>query len=133
MARDWGQAWSTAWGVSWVSTPTTVIHVGGDDAPRKRKRRKERHELFQEIEATIHGLLHPESVESEERALPALAADGTAAGRAARAVDELLILAQGQHDLLQRAAAIRAELDLAIEARNRMLDQDEEDALLWMF
>ena len=53
--------------------------------------------------------------------------------RARRAVDELLVLAQGQHDLLQRAAALRAELRDLEAAQQRAIEQDDEDALIWMF
>lgn len=108
-----------------------VILIGGDDAPRKRRRRKERHDLFQEIEKTVYALLHPEPSDTERVAEPAPA--GGVDDRARRAVDELLVLAQGQHDLLQRAAALRTELKQIEEARARMLEQDEEDALIWMF
>lgn len=110
-----------------------VIVIGGDDAdaPRTRKRRKERREPFQEIEKTIHALLHPEQAVSVSEAgeVHARGVDE----HARRAVDELLVLAKGQHDLIQRATALRAELRAIDEARERMLEQDEEDALTWMF
>lgn len=62
-----------------------------------------------------------------------MAVEPIATGAARRALDELAVLAQGQHDLLQRTAALRAELKRLEDARNRMLEQDEEDALIWMF
>lgn len=108
-----------------------VILIGGDDAPRKRRRRKERHDLFQEIEKTVYALLHPEPSVPRPEAEPVHV--GRVDDRARRAVDELLVLAQGQHDLLQRAAALRMELGEIEAAHNRMLEQDEEDALIWMF
>lgn len=108
-----------------------VILIGGDDAPRKRRRRKERHDLFQEIEKTVYALLHPEPANTERAAEPVPA--GGVDDRARRAVDELLVLAQGQHDLLQRAAALRAEIRELEAAQQRAIEQDDEDALIWMF
>jgi hypothetical protein len=112
-----------------------VILIGGDDAPRKRRRKeKDRHDLFREIENTIHELLHPAPVVEAAEEVPA----GRETGAVRRALDELLILAEGQHDLLQRAASLRAEVS-ATEAKRqqelhqRALEQDEEDALIWMF
>lgn len=102
----------------------SVILVGGDDAPRKRKRkRREQHELFQELEATVHALLHPDSaVEAPEEVQASLDS-----GTARQIVDELVVLAQGQHQLMQRAAAIREELTRLETARR---EQDEEDEFL---
>lgn len=109
--------------------PPTIIITGGDDAPKsRRKRRKETHDTFREMEATIHGLLHPGPETVQE-----VGVEPVAAGAARHALDELVVLAQGQHDLLQRAAALRAELKQLEDARARMLEQDEEDALIWMF
>jgi hypothetical protein len=131
VALRWGNAWGTSWATSWDrAEQETVVIIGGDDAPRRtrRKRRKEQHDLFRELEATIHGLLHPPAeVLREEPVKP------VAAREAGRALDELVVLAQGQHALLQRAAALRAELAQFEDHRKAMLEQDEEDALIWMF
>ena len=130
MPNRWGTSWGTSWASSWdraeVIEPTVVL-IGGDDAPgAKRKRRKADHDLFQEIESTVHALLHPAPVEA-----PAISPVVPESAR--RAVDELVVLAQGQHDLLQRAAALRAELREYEAQRQALLEQDEEDALIWMF
>ena len=124
MASAWGNSWARAWGNSWGSTQAVVIY-GGDDAPRTRRARKEQYDLFQDMERTVHRLLHP-----EPEAAPVAQIDTDAARRA---VDELVVLAQGQHALLQRVAAIRAELQAYEAQRQAMLEQDEEDALIWMF
>lgn len=114
-----------------VLAPTVVVY-GGDDAPAKRRRRrKERDELFREIESTVHALLHPEPSVPRPEAEP-VAGRGVD-DQARRAIDELLVLAQGQHDLLQRAAALRAELRDLEAAQQQALEQDDEDALIWMF
>ncbi len=112
-----------------IGAPPTITIIGGDDAPRsRRKRRKERRDIFREMEATIHGLLHPESKPVQE-----VGVEPATPGAARRALDELGVLAQGQHDLLQRAAALRAELAGIEDAQDRMMEQDEEEALLCMF
>lgn len=112
-----------------VLTPPTITIIGGDDAPRsRRKRRKERRDIFREMEATIHGLLHPESETVQE-----VGVEPVAAGAARRALDELVVLAQGHHGLLQRASALRAEIAGIEDAQDRMMEQDEEEALLCMF
>ena len=112
-----------------VLTPPTITIIGGDDAPRsRRKRRKERRDIFREMEATIHGLLHPESETVQE-----VGVEPVAAGAARHALDELVVLAQGQHDLLQRAAALRAALREYETARQAAIEQDEEDAMIWLF
>ena len=101
-----------------------VVIFGGDDAPpKKRKRRKERHELFRELEATIHALLHPAPEVEEDAPIPA----PLEAGTARQLVDELVVLAEGQHQLIQRAAALRAELAQLETARR---EQEEEDEFL---
>lgn len=108
----------------------TIILVGGDDAPPKRKGpRRDREQLFREIESTVHTLLHPKP--ESERAGGVSPPEQTE--DLGRRVDELVVLAQGQHRLLQRAAAIRAELNRIEADRQVMLEQDEEDALLLMF
>lgn len=106
-----------------VLEPAVIVY-GGDDAPRKRARRKERRDLFREIEQTVHALLHPPADVAVSKPVEV---------KAKQAVDELLVLAQGQHDLLQRAARLRSEVNELESLRQRMLEQDEEDAMLWMF
>ena len=101
-----------------------IILIGGDDAPRKKKKtRKERHELFRDIEATVHELLHPAPDVAKDEAAPSPLATGTAR----QLVDELAVLAERQHQLIQRAAALRAELAQLETARR---EQEEEDEFL---
>lgn len=129
----WGGNWGSSWGNSWCGQevepePTLILAGGGDDPHRKRKRKKTQHDLFRELEETIHELLHPETAveEPEEKPVPV----GVVSDETSKALNELLALAQRQHEFLQQTAALRAELEAA---RQRILDQDEEDALLWMF
>jgi hypothetical protein len=109
-----------------------VIIIGGDDAPRKRRRKEQDfNAIYREIEATVHRLLYP-----EPDALPEAVDEYQAAREARRDLDELAVLAEGQHALLQRAAALRSDLQRIEESRERTraaLEQDEEDALIWMF
>lgn len=134
MASRWATSWGTSWGASWdrADAPEpTVILTGGDDAPRRKRRRKERtfHDFARELEATIHGLLHPAPVDDrQETPPPSLSPDA-----AERALNELVVLAHGQHARLQQVAALRTDLHKILAVRDRMLEQDEEDALLWMF
>jgi hypothetical protein len=134
MASTWGTSWGTAWATSWggeTVEPPVILVGGGDDAPRKRKRRGF-HELAQELEETIRGLVLPPALE----AVPERAGASLTPGEAGRALDELVVLAQGQHALLQRAAALRAELQRLEDDRAQAraaFEQDEEDALIWMF
>lgn len=106
--------------------PTTSVIYGGDDAPRKRKRQRTYQDLFHEIEQTIHQLIAP-SEESETNIPP----DSTPVPQQkalSQALDELVELAQGQHALLQQAAALQARLDaLAEERRRRFIEEDEAD------
>jgi hypothetical protein len=131
----WGGNWGTSWGQSWCGgvepepEPTVIIY-GGDDAPRKRRRkRKTQDELFRELEATIHEVLHPAPVDAAQEAAPAILETGSAR----RVVDELLVLAEKQHRFVQQAAALRAEIRALEDAARLRIEQDEEDALIWMF
>lgn len=115
-----------------VAPEPEVIIVGGDDAPGKKRKKEKPYDLFREIEKTVHALLHPTVVRvGHDQVSPSVPKDFDASA-ARRAVDELLILAKGQHVLLRRATALQAELAV-LEARQRELEQDEEDALMWMF
>lgn len=136
----WGGSWGTSWGASWCSGETppepAVILIGGDDAPRRRRKprtRKEQYDLFREMEATIHSLLHPDTLEvgagSPAGPQTAVVVSPTVDVR----VRELVDLAQGQRDLLQRAAVLQRQVDAIQARRQRELEQDEEDALLWLF
>lgn len=133
----WGGTWGTSWANAWCGGTTpepepepTIVLAGGDDAPlRRRRRRRTQQDLFRELEDTVHALLHP--VEIESRSSPQVARvdhDSTT-----RAIEELLALAEQQHGFLQRVAALRTELNEMAAQRERMLADDEDEALLWMF
>jgi hypothetical protein len=109
--------------------PAVVVY-GGDDAPRKRRRsRKERRDLFRDMEQTVHALLHPEPLnESAGEMVPAVDTM-----EAQRVIDELVAVAEGQHALLQRVAALRTELTEMENHRTHELLDDDDEALLWMF
>lgn len=131
MASTWGNSWLASWATSWehseVGEPAVIIY-GGDDAPRKRRRKEPTYAtLFREIESTIHTLLHPETVEDQLAAVDP--ADDLASERLRRQIDELVVLAQGQHALLQRAARLRAQL-ADFEAQRREAEQEEDDVLM---
>src|SRR5574343_441605 len=111
-----------------------VVLIGGDDAPRKKpKTKKERHDLFREMEATIHSLLHPDTLEVGAGSPAGLQTAVVVSPTVDVRVRELVDLAQGQHDLLQRAAVLQRQVDAIQARRQRELEQDEEDALLWLF
>lgn len=140
MASAWGSSFGTAWASSWMAR---VAVVGGDDAPRameirsrRRKRKKEREHLFEEIEKTIRSVLPkgepPLVIEAPVGEAPAVAdplpAQAPAMERAHLAVAELVSLADGQHALLQRAAKLRDLLQAYETAQLRMKQAQEREA-----
>ena len=101
-----------------------VIVYGDGDAPRKKRKRRD---IFQDIERTIHQLLHPDpepDMAPTPMAAPAAEIDTK--------LQELLALAQGSHDLLQRAAKLRAEVAAAQAADLLAREQDDEETLIWL-
>lgn len=103
--------------------PATSVIYGGDDAPQTRKKRRTYHDLFHEIEATIHALVSPPdqapAVEPE--------VDSPRRAHVEEAIDELVRLAEGQHALLQQAASLRAELAQWEANRQRLIAEDEAE------
>lgn len=101
-----------------------VIIYGGDDAPRKKRKRRD---IFKDLEHTIHQLLYPEA-EPDVVSAPVAAATPTINEK----LQELLALAQGSHELLQRAAQLRAEVAAAHAAQQLALEEDDEETLIWL-
>lgn len=105
-----------------------VILYGGDDAPRKRRKRRERDDFFQQIERTIHALLHPvEATPMAGAASPDAAAD---IGNLEREYQALVGLAQESHESLQALGQIRRDIDAYIEAKRA--EEEEEEAIMLM-
>lgn len=134
LPREWGGTAPINYD-GFVSTPLPPepepeIIIGGDDAPRKRpKTKKERRDLFREIEQTVHRLLFENSEESA--AAPASVVVHAPALNAK--LETLRTLAEGQQNLLQRTAALEAKI-AAMEEQHRLdLERDEEDAMMWLF
>jgi len=126
----WGTSWGTSWGDSWnrdVLVDPAVILYGGDDAPRQRKRRKERprEDFFKEIERTIHCLIHPEA---EPGTREAVIQPHEAREELERQYQALMGLAQESHESLQALGHIRREIDAYIAKRKE--EDDEEDLLM---
>ena len=133
----WGGSWGISWGESWcpgdAPPEPTVILIGGDDAPRRRRKprtRKEQHDLFRELETTVHQLLHPDPVEV---GAGSVTSRSTEAATVSHYVKALHNLAAGNRELLGRTDALRSKVVELQVRRQRELEQDEEDALLWLF
>lgn len=109
--------------------PTTSVIYGGDDAPRRKKRKKEPtpHDIYQDVAKTVYELLHPEAATTETAGAPART-DRTLERRdLSQKLDELVVLAKGEHTLLQRASRLRAELAQYEQMqRQRILDDDAD-------
>lgn len=105
--------------------PGTSVIYGGDDAPRKRKHQRTYHDLFREIEQTIHNLVDPP--EDVREPAEAVAQVPETTQEVKRAIEELVELAAGQHALLQQAASLRADLAQWEANRRRFLEEDEAD------
>lgn len=112
-----------------------VVIYGGDDAPgrrRKRRRQPQQEDVFRAMERTIHELLHP----VERAALPDthLPAPAPMVETLEEKLRDLLAVAGESHQLLQRAAQVRAEIQsvMDVQARQRALEEDDEEALVWM-
>lgn len=136
----WGGSWGTSWGESWCPGDTppepTVILIGGDDAPRRRRKprtRKEQHDLFRELETTIHQLLHPDLVEVGAGSVELREESGRSVPDLEIAMGGLRLLAAQDRELLQRVGHLRVQIEAVQARRQRELEQDEEDALLWLF
>lgn len=110
-----------------VPVGPTVYYQGGDDAPRKTRRK--RRDLFHDMERTIHALLHPPAP-----AHPIVAAVPVVPSESLRTkLDDLLALAGESHGLLQRAGRLRADLAALEAQRQAIRDRDEEEEfLIWM-
>lgn len=108
-----------------VPEPAVIIY-GGDDAPRTKRRR--RRDVFQDMEQTIHALLHPVVDVVDDAPVPVVSAPAIESQ-----LHALLALAGESHGLLQRAGRLRADL-AALEAQQEeaRLRADEEDMLMWM-
>jgi hypothetical protein len=119
---SWGAGWNNAWGQGSIE-PSIVIY-GGDDAPRKKRKRRD---IFKDVEHTIHQLLHPETEQAVVSA-PSVATIPSIDEK----LQDLLALAQGSHELLQRVARIRAEVDAAQVAHLKAREEDDEETLMWL-
>ena len=131
MASSWGTSWGTSWALSWerqVAAPL-VLRGGGADYRRKRKREEPRPDLFKEMEKTIYELLHPqEPVEAVAEAVTAPPVETLVEN-----LSDLLALAGESHALLQRAAQVRTEVEAVAEQRRQaMMEQEDEEAVLWL-
>lgn len=130
MASSWGASWGTSWLNTWgegAPVGPTVYYQGGDDAPRKTRRK--RRDLFHDMERTIHALLHPPApVDQPVAALPVMPSPSLH-----EHVQDLLTLAGESHGLLQRAGRLRADLAALEAQRQAIRDRDEEEEfLIWM-
>lgn len=107
---------------------TPIIIYGGDDAPRKRRKRTEQAphaHFFQDIEHTVHRLLHPEEHAASRETPVSVGTD-----EPERRYDTLVRSAQDSHESLQALGHIRRELDAYLEARRA--EEEEEDAMLML-
>lgn len=115
--------------VSIAAPEPTVIIVGGDDAPKKKKRKEApREDVFKQIEATIHHLLHPEEADLADSS--GSVGEETTPDRRAdeleRAYQKLVGLAQESHRHLQDLRAIRQEINAYLAKRQQDEIDDEE-------
>jgi hypothetical protein len=91
-----------------TSVPTTSVIYGGDDAPRTRRKPKPLHDIYQDIQQTIHAL----SVGEPAVTLPAVSSDAPTveARQVDRAMDRLLALARDQRIYSEHIEQLQRDL-----------------------
>ncbi len=133
LPREWGQQLSLNY-QEFVDTPIppepdppTVIIYGGDDAPRKKKRKEApREDFFKAIERSIHALLHPEEVQDTQDESRADTQGAVNPSDLERQYQALVGLAEDNHRSLQALGVIRQEIDAYIAKREQEERDDEE-------
>lgn len=114
--------------LQFVPTPTVVV-VGGDDSPAKRKRRKTQQDLFLELDATIHQLLAGEPDVEVVPPVVATAPGETVGEKLESAFSKLVLLTAEQDDWTSKIAQLRTALNAY---QQQIWDDDEAEWLLLM-
>ena len=125
----WGNRWLASWGVSWAQAevPVVVVDVGGDDVPRRRRRRpgktarEEADALYDSMAQTLREVLAGPAPLSASVAPVALPQQTTAT------MATLVELAAPYEDLTQRVA----DLKRAFEAYQQMLIAEDDADWEW--
>lgn len=131
MASSWGDSWGTSWGHSWGAL--SPVWYGGDDAPgwnwQKPRKRKERRDVFKDIERTIHELLHlsieAKHIENVKPVIQTVLLE--------RKLQDLLNLAGESQGLLQRTNRLQAKFEaIQRDTQAQRESNDEEDFIMWL-